>query len=52
MRTIFFHHLTTKRIIPIHSKIYDLVVQKYNEAVKINSPYLINYTQKSNSLLV
>lgn len=38
------------RIVPIHSKIYDLVVQKYKEAVKLNSPYLINYTQKSNKL--
>ena len=32
----------TDRIVPIHSKIRDLVVRKYNEAKELNSEYLLN----------
>ena len=32
------------RIVPIHSKILDLVKQRYNEALEIGSEYLINCT--------
>lgn len=31
------------RIVPIHSKIMDLVTKKYKEAEKLGSPYLFNY---------
>lgn len=34
----------TNRVVPIHSKIYDLVVNRYNEAKNIGSDYLINCT--------
>ncbi len=30
------------RLVPIHSKIYNLIVAKYNEAVELGSEYLIN----------
>ena len=33
----------TDRTVPIHSKIRDLVQAKYQEAVKLGSPYLINW---------
>ena len=32
------------RIVPIHSKIYDIVVKRYNESVTIGSPYLFSCT--------
>ena len=32
----------TDRTIPIHSKIYHLVEEKYKQALSINSNYLIN----------
>ena len=34
----------TNRIVPIHSKIFNLVEKRYDEAVKIGSEYLINCT--------
>lgn len=37
----------TNRIVPIHSKIYDLVVDKYNEALSLGSKFLINYTDEN-----
>ena len=33
----------TDRIVPIHSKIRPLVEAKYQEAIKCNSPYLLNW---------
>lgn len=35
------------RIVPIHSKIRDLVRQKYNEATELGSEYLINCTDST-----
>lgn len=32
------------RIVPIHSKVYDIVVKRYNESVAIGSPYLFSCT--------
>lgn len=32
------------RIVPIHPKVRDIVQNRYNEAISINSPYLINCT--------
>lgn len=43
------------RIVPIHSRIRTLVEARYQEAIKLNSPYLINWvvpeTRKSNTKL-
>lgn len=36
------------RIVPIHPKIYNLVVKKYNEAKELGSDYLINCTDAKN----
>ena len=42
----------TNRVVPIHSKIFPLVEARYNEAVTIGSPFLINcvdsYTRRGN----
>ena len=32
------------RIVPIHSRIMHLVRRRYNEAIRLDSPYLFNYT--------
>ena len=43
------------RIVPIHSKILDLVKKKYDEAVELHSEYLLNATgkfTKSNDLML
>lgn len=37
------------RIVPIHTKILKLVEEKYNEAVRLNSEYLINTTNGYNN---
>ncbi|GHU53659.1 hypothetical protein AGMMS49975_12320 [Clostridia bacterium] len=45
----------TDRVVPIHSKIRDLVVQKYKEADTLGSKYLFNYADHrkiSNSILL
>lgn len=34
----------TNRVVPIHSKIYDLIEKKYKEAEELGSEYLINCT--------
>lgn len=34
----------TNRVVPIHSRIKELVERRYNEAVKLGSKYLINCT--------
>lgn len=36
------------RVVPIHSKIRDLVKKNYIEAVKLNSDFLFNYTESYN----
>ena len=36
------------RIVPIHSRIQDLVLQKYQEAEALGSPYLLNWTDPNN----
>lgn len=33
----------TDRVVPIHSRILDLVKAKYKEAAELNSPYLLNW---------
>lgn len=33
----------TERVVPIHTKIRELVKEKYQEAISLNSEYLINY---------
>lgn len=37
----------TNRIVPIHTKIRDIVKRKYNEALELNSEYLINCTDST-----
>lgn len=32
-----------ERIVPIHSKVKTIIENRYNEAIKYNSPYLFNY---------
>jgi integrase len=39
------------RIVPIHSKIKELVLRKYKEAEKIGSKYLLNYSEKRNKIV-
>lgn len=45
----------TNRLVPIHSRIRDLVKQKYNEAKELHSEYLINcfdgVTHQSNTMM-
>lgn len=36
------------RIVPIHSRIQDLVLQKYQEAEALGSPYLLNWADTNN----
>ena len=36
------------RVIPIHSRIQDLVLRKYQEAEALGSPYLLNWTDPNN----
>ena len=36
------------RIVPIHSRIQDLVLQKYQEAEALGSPYLLNWADPNN----
>ena len=36
------------RVVPIHSRIQDLVLRKYQEAVALGSPYLLNWTDPNN----
>lgn len=38
------------RIVPIHPKIKDLIVQRYNEAIELNSEYLLNCTDGATHL--
>ena len=38
------------RIVPIHPKIKELIVQRYNEAVELNSEYLLNCTDGATHL--
>ena len=36
------------RVVPIHSRIQDLVLRKYQEAEALGSPYLLNWTDPNN----
>ena len=36
------------RVVPIHSRIQDLVLRKYQEAETLGSPYLLNWTDPNN----
>ena len=36
------------RVVPIHSRIQDLVLRKYQEAEALGSPYLLNWTDPKN----
>ena len=36
------------RVVPIHSRIQDLVLRKYQEAEALGSPYLLNWTNPNN----
>ena len=36
------------RVVPIHSRIQDLVLQKYQEAEALGSPYLLNWADPNN----
>ena len=36
------------RVVPIHSRIQDLVLRKYQEAEALGSPYLLNWTDLNN----
>lgn len=36
------------RVVPIHSRIQDLVLRKYQEAEALGSPYLLNWTDTNN----
>lgn len=36
------------RVVPIHSRIQDLVLRKYQEAEALGSPYLLNWTDSNN----
>lgn len=36
------------RVVPIHSRIQDLVLRKYQEAEALGSPYLLNWTAPNN----
>lgn len=36
------------RVVPIHSRIQDLVLQKYQEAEALGSPYLLNWADTNN----
>lgn len=36
------------RVVPIHSRIKDLVLRKYQEAEALGSPYLLNWTDPNN----
>ena len=36
------------RVVPIHSRILDLVLRKYQEAEALGSPYLLNWTDPNN----
>lgn len=42
--------IITNRVVPIHSKIRKLVEDRYNEAVSLNSEYLINCTDTNRDL--